>query len=74
MKKYIFDMKFFELPTWIQIMTYMLFVLFIIPFIIPCCAFSYYCLLVWGIISVVYITTICMFPYQKVRKNYNRLL
>lgn len=68
MKKCLFDMRFQEIPRWIVLLTYALFILLLIPFTIPISMFSYVCFGLWMVLGVVYLVIVLAFPIQKVRE------
>jgi len=69
MKKYLWEMKFKEVPRLVVVSTYSLFLFLSIMFILPSCEFSYYCFVGFIISSVVMLVIITLFPYQKVRTD-----
>ena len=69
MKKHLLDMTLSEIPRWIISSTYIMFLTLLLPFLLPSCEFSHYCMGVFTSISTIYITVLVLFPYQKTRKN-----
>jgi hypothetical protein len=67
MKKHILEMKFSEMPRWIIVVIYAIFVSLFIEFLLPVCNFSYVCLSMFIISSTALMVTLISFPYQNTR-------